>query len=736
MKITTSLLLFIFFIACKPSYEETIVSLENYKVEDGFQLKAIAAEPLLKAPVAMDFDDAGRIWVAEMPSYMSNLEGRGETDATGSIKILEDLDNDGIMDHAKIFLDSLVLPRALAHVYGGLLYAEPPYLYFVEIKDDKPYNRVVVDSLYASQGNPEHQPNGLLLNIDNWIYNAKSNFRYRKKNGIWLKEPTTFRGQWGITHDNFGRLYYNDNSRQLLGDHVLPNRLTRNEFFAPNKSVDELLTKDQRVYPLKKSLVNRGYADGILNRDSMLVNVTAACSPLVYRGAIFLKEYNENVFVCIPEVNGIKRNILTFHGDSTSARQAWEGKEFLSSEDDGFRPVSLYNSPDGSMFIVDMHRGVIGHHAYLSPYFKKKVKETQIDTIVDYGRILKVFPVEEKLAPIPELNSANNEDLMKLLSHSNGWVRDRAQHLLLTRGDKEIIPELKDLVKNSEKPLVQLHTLYVLEDFDALSFELLIHVAQESNAQVTAHAIVLLEKYVSLAHSEAVGKLFDQLLRRDNATINLYLSSTIGRWFSTSEAIFKPILDELSTSYTTNIVQREAFLSGLNPTQDFDYILPVVNLDEDLKVLKENILAGNKNPIYTSKTLSEDNRTTGARLFRQICAACHGINGDGIEGLAPPLNKSEYMEKPLERLGLILLHGLSGPVHVNGKLYEINQAMPGLIANESITDQDISDIISYVTNAFSDTPRGLSFEKIRELRLKKSKGGGEFTEEELLELFP
>lgn len=86
----------------------------------------------------------------------------------------------------------------------------------------------------------------------------------------------------------------------------------------------------------------------------------------------------------------IKRNILTFHGDSTSAEQAWQGKEFLASTDEGFRPVNLSDGPDGAMYVVDMHRGVIQHYAFLSPYLKKKAKREQLDTLVDYGRILKI----------------------------------------------------------------------------------------------------------------------------------------------------------------------------------------------------------------------------------------------------------------------------------------------------------------------------------------------------------
>ncbi|MFT6935341.1 MAG: mono/diheme cytochrome c family protein/glucose/arabinose dehydrogenase [Maribacter sp.] len=734
------LLLNLMLTACSSSNEEAIVALDTYQIEEGFNIDLVAAEPLLVAPVALSFDDKGRIWVSEMPGYMANMEGNGQQEPNGNIKILEDLDGDGIMDHTTIFLDSLVLPRALAHVYDGLLYAEPPYLYFTEIENDTPKNRVVVDSMYAAEGNPEHQPNGLVMNIDNWIYSAKSSFRYRRRKGIWIKEPTTFRGQWGISNDDFGRLYYNNNSTQLVGDYVVPNRLTRNEYFAPQFGVRKNLTDNQGVYPLQPTLVNRGYSKGVLDGDSLLLNVTAACSPLVYRGGDFPLDYNQNVFVCLPEINAIKRNILTFHGDSTSAKQAWKGKEFLASMDKGFRPVSLANGPDGSMYVVDMHRGIIQHTAYSSPYYRKKAKASQIDTLVNYGRILKITAESTK-------KSSFNTDLLKenllaSLVHRNGWIRDRAQQKLIQNHTPSHIPLLENMVMVEEKSLAQLHALYVLEGTNQLSFEFLEKAALCLNPQVVAHALVLLEGFISKDYKEKVLQLFTKLQGRNDTAINLYLASTLGSWAKISQQDFFPLIARLSEKNSNNQILTEALLSGLAGQEEalFDYLKRTdssgsVFLKVDLLKVMDNKKADNKNRIYTTVYLAEDNRTKGAKIFRQICASCHGINGEGMEGLAPPLIKSEYVSEPVERLALILLHGLSGPVHVNGERYEFNQAMPGLIANETLTDKDIADIISYVTNAFSDKPKGITLEKIQELRSKKSKSGGEYTEAELLELY-
>tara|TARA_R110001583_G_scaffold85103_1_gene223171 strand:+ start:1889 stop:4129 length:2241 start_codon:yes stop_codon:yes gene_type:complete len=726
--------------SCKPSFNEPQISLEDYKVEEGFELEMVASEPLLTAPVAIDFDTKGRIWVAEMAGFMVNLEGDGEDLPSGSIKILEDLDNDGIMDHAKTFLDSLVMPRALALVYGGLLYAESPNLYFVEIKDDKPVNRVLVDSLYATVGNPEHQPNGLMMNLDNWIYNAKSNFRYQRKDGVWKKEPTTNRGQWGISHDNFGRLYYNNNSTQLLGDHILPNRLVRNKYFIPRKGVDETLTKDNRVYPLHAASVNRGYEEGVLNQDSLLVNVTAACGPLVYRGGMFPADYDQNVFVCVPEANLIKRNILSFYGDRVEAKQAWQGKEFLASTDEGFRPVNLSNGPDGNMYVVDMHRGVIQHYAFLSPYLKKISAEKKLDTILDYGRILRVRSKDKLAREIPDLETLPAPRLLDFLKDSNGWIRDRAQQYLIHKNDKGVLSGLKEMALDNKSPFAQLHALYVLKGLNVLSFDFLQQLAISGGPEATAHALVLMEDYASEKNVPKAKDLFAELLNRNEPMLDLYLSTTLGIWAKYDQEVFFSFIYDLSSKYKDNVIVQEAILSGS------EGVMSALKLKleekDNLKNTDLDVLAAaslerqeNNRPnyIYSTQIARADSRTNGAILFRQICASCHSSSGEGIRGLAPPLVGSEYISNHLEQLGLIILHGLKGPLLINGEVYDNNHQMPGLKYNKSLSDKDISDIISYVTNAFSVNPKGLKPEKIKELRGVSSKDGMEYTEKELFE---
>ncbi|WP_097126362.1 DUF7133 domain-containing protein [Spirosoma fluviale] len=710
-------------------------SLDDYKIEEGFELKLIASESLLKAPVSLDFDNKGRMWVVEMIGYMPNLEGIGEEEPTGRISILEDRNKDGIADHAKVFLDKLVLPRAMAHVYGGLLYVDGPKLWFVEINNDKPGKKTLVDPVYAEGGNVEHSSNGLMMNIDNWIYNANYNFRYQLKNGKWLKEPTTDRGQWGITRDNFGRLYYNNNSTNLQGDFVLPNKVIRNKYFKPTVAEHQRLASN-RVYPIHQTSVNRGYQTGVLDEKGLLKEVTAACGPLVYRGGAFPDAYNQNAFVCVPEANLIKRNILNFKGLQTTASQATEGREFIASTDEGFRPVNLFMGPDGAMYVVDMHRGIIQHKAYISQYLTEQLASKKLDTLQNAGRILKITSKTNKLNPTPDFTKATTGQLVALLSNSNGWLRDRAQQVLIQRKDLSVVNQLLTLAKSTNELATAIHALYVLDGLNALTFDNLSALVKQSKQPETiAHALGLLERFATPQRVVGMKAISTELLARNNETIDLYLSMALNPWLNLSETTFLPMLSEIEKKYATQKVVQEAITSGLDGKEAV-YLAsmnPSDFLKNNLTLTISNRQKKQLNSIYVAEVNAVDARTKGLKLFRTICATCHGADGKGIQDLAPPLKGSEYIDGSMKRLAAIILHGVSGPIHVNGKLYQLNNEMPALLNNKDISDQDIVDIIRYTQNALAKEGKGISTADVKKMRDKKPSGSGVLTEKQLLE---
>ena len=732
-----------FITSCRTDSDNNAFALgDKYKVADGFELQLAACEPLIEAPVAMDFDNKGRMWIVEMHGYMPNLAGAGEDIPNGRISILEDTDGDGVADHAKVFLDSLVLPRAIAHVYGGLLYAVPPNLWFVEINNDQPGKKTLVDSLYSQGGNVEQQPNGLLMNIDNWIYNANSDNRYQLKDGKWIKEATSLRGQWGITQDDYGRLYYNHNETHLVGDYVLPNSFINNPYLRPKEAINKILTDNQRVYPLHPTTVNRGYSKGILTGDSLLAKFTAACGPTLYRSGQFPDEYDQNIFICEPEGNLVKRDILRFDGIHTSAKQAWDDKEFLASTDEGFRPVSLSNSPDGALYVVDMHRGIMQHRAYATPYYRSGIAAKKLDTLLSKGRILRIKNKNKQLQKIPDFVNASAAGLVGLLQSNNGWVRDRAQQLLVFKQDNpiaigSIVPELEKLAQDDKHDVIAIHALHTLDGLDALSFELLQKIALSSSAMLSAHALLLLKKYNSANNVQQMIALVDKLVNKKDALTDLYVALALGPWVKTAHESFIPTLLKLSQTYAGKLVYQEAIVSSLNGFEkDFKTIANKATdnktTDSSLQKILDQTIANRQdekmNSIFIKGATPTDDRTNGLAIFQTTCSTCHGIDGEGLENLAPPLNGSEYVEGPSERLAMIILHGLEGPVHIKGKLYSFNGSMPNF--GNNFSDEGIADVITYLHNSFVSTPTDqIHAEKVKELRNKRS---GTLTEKDLL----
>ncbi len=149
--------------------------------DDSVEIELVASEPLVQDPVAIAFDAGGRLWVVEMLSFMKDIDGTGEGDPAGRVSVLFDDDGDGRMDRRQTFLDSLVLPRAISFVKGGVLVAENIPLWYAQDTDGdfKADRKILIDSTYGGSGMPEHSANGLWHGLDNWIYNAKSKYRYR-----------------------------------------------------------------------------------------------------------------------------------------------------------------------------------------------------------------------------------------------------------------------------------------------------------------------------------------------------------------------------------------------------------------------------------------------------------------------------------------------------------------------------------------------------------------------------
>ncbi|MHA4846537.1 DUF7133 domain-containing protein [Flavitalea antarctica] len=725
--------------AIREQYKESPVldassAISRMQTDPGLKIELVASEPLVVAPVAMTFDNKGRMWVVEMTGYMPDTLGTGEDATDGKIVILEDTDKDGKMDSRKVFMDSLVLPRSICLIENGILIGEPPKLWFVEIQDDKPGKKTLVDDKYAEGGNVEHQPNGLLRAMDNWIYNAKSDKRYRKKGNSWLIERTHFRGQWGITQDNEGRLFYNNNSENFLGDYFSPGLGSGNPHQQRVAGFNEKIVRDNRVYPIRATTgVNRGYMKGTLNDSLRLVNFTAACGPLIYRGDLFEKSYLGNGFVAEPSANLIKRNIINDSGVAVKGRQAYNDHEFLASSDERFRPVNLYTGLDGAIYVLDMYRGIIQHKTYLTPYLKKEISSRGLSLPLNCGRIYRIIPESSK--PVPVIPGDDPKRLIEYLNHPNGTVRDLAQQLLIDKKSVEVVPLLRQAITRHDQPLGVMHSLWTLEGLDSLQSSDIEPLLNQQHAALRTQAMATIPSIISTSNQKSIFQALQQFTSDSTNAIRLAL--VLGRIRQFDPEGVEEMQNRLLKQYPSSLYIADAIITTMENREDALNKKLIENKDTGLivyqrlaKVRKD--MVSKRNAGRTAELMKRYPR--GGKIFTTVCQTCHGNDGEGIQSLAPPLNRSNWVTGNAEHLGRIVLYGLTGPVDVNGRLYkapEINGDMPGIGSSDEFNDEDIAQLMSFIRNAWENRAPPVNTGVVQKIRKQYKDRQKPFTMEEL-----
>lgn len=710
-------------------------SMKTMQLEKGFAIKLVTSEPLINSPVAIVFDKKGRIWVTEMEGYMPDTIGTGEDQPSGRIVILTDKNGDGVMDDRKVFLDSLVLPRAICLIENGILVAESPRLWFYEIRDDKPFKKTLVDPSYAEGGNVEHQPNGLFRALDNWIYNAKSDRRYRKQGEKWLIERTHSRGQWGITQDDQGRLYYNNNSENLLGDFFSPGFGALNDNQRVVSGFNKKLVSDNNVYPARATTgINRAYQPGILNDSLRLVNFTAACGPVIYNGHLFDDKYLGNAFVAEPSANLIKRNILTNEGYSVIGRQAYANNEFLRSTDERFRPVNLYNGPDGALYIVDIYRGIIQHKTYITPYLKKEIKERSLTQPLTYGRIYKIVPENRssKAVEFPD----DKVKLVRLLAHENGWVRSMAQQLLVDARDLGVAAQLRRLSKNVSNPRAVSHALWTMEGLGILTKDDIWPLLLSKEWPLRMQALSLSRSLINKENYKEFLQLFDTMIAAKDALAAPYIAFLAPAFKPFDEPAQMKLLSKLGATFGDDIYVSDAVISALK-NQEAAFYKQFTALKPDTSLILNKRLQKVLADAEKAKNRTADiamQFPKGASIFKSFCQTCHGPDGNGVTSLAPPLNNSEWVVGDKNKLSAIVLYGLAGPIQVGNKLYqapEINGEMPAISSNPEFSDADIAQLLSYIRVSWNNKADGIQTKDVTSVRNKYNGRQEPFTMKEL-----
>jgi mono/diheme cytochrome c family protein/glucose/arabinose dehydrogenase len=753
-------------------------AMKSFAVEKGFRIELVASEPMIESPVAMSFDDQGRLYVCEMRGYMHDLAGSTEKEPTGRVSLLEDTDGDGRMDKATAFLDGVVMPRAVMAVNGGALIAVPPQLLFCKdtngdgVADVK---EVVATDFGTLGGQPEHMANSPVWAMDNSIWCAGYSSRLKLRSGTWMKDVGLGRGQWGLCQDDHGRLYFNYNSDMLRADLLPTEAFARNPLLRNATSINAKLAADQTLYASHPTPgVNRGYDAKTLSADGRLTKPTATCGALIYRGDAFPAAYRGNAFVPEPAANLVKRFTMSETDGIPKATNTAKGKEFLTSTDERFRPVNACNGPDGALYLVDMYRGIIQHQSFLTHYLIANIQARKLEQPFNMGRIWRIVPEGSSAKPVKVSKDA------KLLTHANGWVRDTAQRLIVESADASAVPALKELLQN-ESPIAREHALWTLDGLAAITPNLVKTALADPSEHVRAaaarvaprdyvfdlasekHPLVLANLAIKTINDAALAPLLathgKNALIREAALTGLRgkeaaFAKTLAQTPSDgSKAVIGalaelialagkagPIADMLDLA-SNSPENRDTILKGLAKTDSKSKTVKLVWLEQAPPKLKlpadlEKRLVWPGKPGAPAppviKPLTETQTALfekGKTIYATLCAACHQPHGFGLDGLAPPLVDSEWVIGKTDVLARIVMHGLAGPVKVSGRTY--NLAMPPL---PQLTDEDIAGVLTYIRREWEHTASAVETKSVTAIRDQEKGRMMMWTETELKNL--
>jgi mono/diheme cytochrome c family protein/glucose/arabinose dehydrogenase len=485
-------------------------ALKTFYMPPGYRLELVASEPLVQAPVAIDWDVQGRLWVVEMPGYMRNVEGANEHDPIGRIVVLEDTNGDGRMDKRTVFADGLVLARAIKVLDRGVLVGEPPNAWLMHDTngDLRMDTKEIVTSEYGQRdADPQNNANGFFWAMDNRIYTAgQVDIFLRLKHGIFSVQKTLLRGEWGVSQDDAGRIFRNTNSSAVHVDLVPTPYFARHRGLLRTRGSYDALSDGNdtpdTIWPVRPNPgTNRAYQTGTDRPDGTLASFTAVCAPLVYRGDRLPADLAGNLFVAEPAANLVSRIILSDDGTTLRARKAYERAEFLASTDERFRPVYLSNAPDGTMYVVDLYRGILEHRNSLTVYLRNQILSRKLAEPAGLGRIYRVVHETTRRDLSQDLAHASAAHLVATLSHPNGWRRDTAQRLLVERSDR--LPAraaiVRGLVERAERApdwRTRLHALWTLDGMDDIKPALVMRALEDPSRDVRAAGIRMAERWL------------------------------------------------------------------------------------------------------------------------------------------------------------------------------------------------------------------------------------------------
>jgi putative heme-binding domain-containing protein len=413
-------------------------------VPPGFQVEVVAAEPDIVNPVAMTFDERGRIWITESLEYPRRRPGPGRD----RVKVIEDSDGDGKADRFTVFADGLNIPSGIAVGHGGVWVANSPDILFLEDRDGdgKADFRQVVATGFGRSDTHE-LPNSLTWGPDGWLYGWNGVFnpcKVASKNGktyeftcaIFRIHPTTrvfevwcegTSNPWGIAIDPEG------------------------SFFASACVIDHLWHLVETGYYIRQGGPYPPFTWPIESIVGHHHQKAAYCGAHYFDSPAYPPEYRGRLYMGNIHGNGVNVDVLDRNGSTYIGKPA---PDFLRANDSWFMPVAQKTGPDGCLYVLDWYDR---YHCYQDA----NRDPAGIDRLK--GRLYRIRYNDTPRRAGFDLAKASDDQLVELLGSSNVYDRDIAQRLLTERGTESVRGKIEAVVLNQNVArTARMHGLWAL----------------------------------------------------------------------------------------------------------------------------------------------------------------------------------------------------------------------------------------------------------------------------------
>ncbi|MBI0398356.1 PVC-type heme-binding CxxCH protein [Cyclobacterium marinum] len=452
-------------------------SMKLVQVPVGFELQLFASEPDIVNPMAITWDDKGRLYAIETSDYPNEVRKEGGND---KIKILEDTDGDGKADKITVFADGLNIPTSMVYVNGGILLSMAPDFLFLKDTDgdDKADIRETIITGWG-KSDTHAGPSNLKYGFDNKIWGVLGYSGFKGETdgkalsfsqGVYRFSPdgsnfeflgNTSNNTWGLGFTEEFNTFISTANGQHSAYLAMPNKFVKRP--VNGGSVNAVHGIDSHY--------DMPHLTPFLRQVDWHGSYTAAAGHNFYTARSFPKTYwNKVAFVAEPTGRVLHNAIITPEGSGFKEKN---GFNLLASSDEWFSPVHAEVGPDGAVWIADWYNFIIQHNptpkgfengegnAYINPL--RDSKHGRIYRLIYQGGDYKTMNIDP----------SNNKDLISGLKSGNMFWRMTAQKLIVENQNTSIIDDLLQLIADQSVDEIGLnspaiHALWTLHGIGAL----------------------------------------------------------------------------------------------------------------------------------------------------------------------------------------------------------------------------------------------------------------------------